>query len=313
MVKTKKNIHHGWFFVAILAALLSAPNGTFIKVAADSLDLYTLNALRFGLIAAVTIPYIIYMWRRFNKKNFQYSILMGICMTIAALSYSTAIHLSQVSYVSIIALAMPVVFIIYSIVMTHEKVRLRSIVGIAIAILGAFLVVALPIISSGGVSAEFNTLATVFAVLDVLTFPLAIIFSRKANEHGLPVMASFGVSAIVVTIVCGTLSFLLVGPVVFDTVASPQVLIAIGYSAIFVALIARMLNVISYEHIGSVAVSGVSYLESLLSISIPLVILGEQLSIELIIGGVLIIIGVYFVETVHHKKSHQHIRVMQHH
>lgn len=313
MIKTKRNIHHGWFFVAILAALLSAPNGTFIKVASDSLDLLTLNALRFGLIALVTIPYIIYMWRRFNKKNFQYSILMGLCMTIAALSYSTAIHLSQVSYVSIIALAMPVVFIVYSILMTHEKVRLRSMVGISIAILGAFLVVALPIISSGGVSTEFNPLATVFAILDCLTFPLAIIFSRKANEHGLPVMASFGVSAIVVTIVCGALSFILMDPLTYNVVASPQVLIAVGYSALFVALIARMLNVISYEHIGSVAVSGVSYIESLLAILTPIIILGEELSAELIIGAILIIIGVYFVETVHHKRSHQHIRVMQHH
>lgn len=313
MVKTKQTfIKHAWFFVALLAALLSAPNGTFIKVAADSLDLLTLNALRFGLIAIVTLPYIIYMYRRFNKKNFRYSVYMGICMTVAALSYSAAIHLSQASYVSIIALSMPIVFIVYSILMTGEKIKARSFFGIMLAVIGAFLVVALPIIMNGGVVLEFNPLATVFAVVDCLAFPLAIIFSRKANEHGLPIMASFGVSAIVVTAVCTLAALIFVGPIAFAAAGSPNVVVAIVYSAIFVALIARMLNVASYERIGSVAVSGLSYVESLLAILIPLIVLGESISVELVLGAALILIGVYFVETVHHSRLHRHIRVMQH-
>lgn len=304
-------LKHTWFFVAILAALLSAPNGTFIKVASEGLDPLTLNVLRFGLIVAVTIPYVIHVRRRINKKNLRYSLLMGVFMTIAALSYSAAISLSQASYVSIIALAMPIVFITYSILITRERVRTRSVVGIAIAVVGAFLVVVLPIIMSGGVSAEFPPLATVFAIIDTLVFPLAIIFSRKANDHGLPIMASFGVSAMVVTVVCLVLSMIFVGPGAYMAAGSPDIIVALVYSAIFVALIARVLNVASYERIGSVAVSGTSYIESLLSILVPILVLSEQISFELIIGGALILIGVYFVETVHHKRIHQHIRVMQ--
>jgi len=313
MSKTKQKIKYLWFLAALAAALLAAPNGMAIKAASDHLDLLTLNSLRFGLIAIVTIPYVLYMWRRFNKKNFKYSIYMGICMTIAALSYSTAIHLSQASYVSIIALGMPIVFIIYSLLMTRERVRMRSITGISLAALGAFLVVALPIINSGsGISTEFDPLATVFAVIDILVFPLAIIFSRKANENGLPIMASFGVSAVIVTIVCTIFSLVFIGPAAYAPAASFDIAIVIFYSAIFVALIARMLNVASYERIGSMAVSGVSYLESLLAIMLPLIILGERISIEIVIGGVLILVGVYFVETVHNSKKHRHIRVMQH-
>lgn len=303
---------HTWFFVAVLAALLSAPNGTFIKIASGEIDALTLNVLRFGLIALVTLPYIIRMRRKFNKKNTLYSFYMGLCMTIAALSYSAAISLSQASYVSIIALAMPIVFIVYSILMTRERIRSRSIFGIAVAVTGAFLVVALPMILSGEVTNDFPPLATVFAVIDCLAFPLAIIFSRKANDNGLPIMASFGVSAFVVTAVCLVLSSIFIDPVVYTALGSIDVIVAVVYSAIFVALIARMLNVASYERIGSVAVSGVSYIESLLSILLPLLLLGEVISIELVIGGLMILIGVYFVETVHHTRAHRHIRVMQH-
>lgn len=313
MAKNKKIIHYGWFFVALIAALLAAPNGTFIKVAADSFDVLTLNALRFGLIAIVMLPFVVYMWRRFNRKNTKYSILMGLCMSVAAFSYSMALSLSQVSYVSVIELSMPVIFIVYSILMTREKIRTRSIIGIAVAMTGAFLIVALPVLGNGEAGTSINILATVFALLQCLTYPLAIIFSRKANEHGLPVMVSFGISAIVVTIISASLSLLFMNPLSYTADMSLEVIVAIVYSALVVALIARTLNVLSYERIGSVAVSGVSYVESLVAILIPLVILGEQLSVELLVGGALIIIGVYFVETVHHKRSHRHIRLMQHH
>jgi drug/metabolite transporter (DMT)-like permease len=312
MSKTKKQTKHRWNIVALLAACLAAPNGTFIKIAFEDLDVLTFNSLRFGLIALVTLPYLLMMLRKFTKKNFKYSIYMGISLTIAVLCYSTNVQLSQASYASIIQLGLPIVFIIYSILMTKEKVKLRSVLGIAIAAVGAFLVVALPIIMSGGDMTKVNPFATAVGIIDCLVYPLSVIFSRKANEAGLPVMVSFCMSAIIVAIVCTALAFIFNGPTGYLPAMSPDVIIAVGYSGIIVALIVRMLNVLSYERIGSAALSGASYLESLLAILIPLIALGERLSIELVVGAILIVIGVYIVETVHNTRQHRHIRVMQH-
>jgi drug/metabolite transporter (DMT)-like permease len=275
------------------------------------LDPIVFNSLRFALIAIVTLPYVMYVRRTFTKTNVKYALLMGITMTVAALSYVGAISLSQASYVAVIALGMPIVFILYSIGMTGERVRSRSIAGVSLAIVGAFVVVAWPLIFSGGLG-SYSVWATVLALVDVFVFPLAIIFSRKANEHGMPIMASFGISSVVVAIASGVLALAIVGVSAFESVGNMQTIIAVVYSAICVALIARLLNVMSYERLGSVVTAGLSYIENLLAILLPLLILGEIITLELIAGGLLILVGVYIAETQHHSKKHRHIRVMQH-
>jgi drug/metabolite transporter (DMT)-like permease len=112
--------------------------------------------------------------------------------------------------------------------------------------------------------------------------------------------------------VSGVLALAVVGVSAFESVGNIQTIIAVVYSAICVALIARLLNVMSYERLGSVVTAGLSYIENLLAILLPLLILGEIITLELIAGGLLILVGVYIAETQHHSKKHRHIRVMQH-
>lgn len=300
-----------WFTIGLVAALLSAPNGIFVKMGGDTLDPFVFNSLRFLLITAVTLPYVMYVRKKFTKKNMKYSLLMGLCMTVAALSYVGAISLSQASYVAIIALGMPIVFIMYSIAMTGERIRRRSVVGISLAIIGAFIIVAWPFIAAGSIG-NYSIWATVLILIDVFVFPLAIIFSRKANEHGLPVMASFGVSSAVVATASTALALVFAGTGSYEAAMNPQSLIAIIYSGIAVALVARLLNVMSYERLGSVVTAGLSYVENMLAILLPLLILGELITIELVAGGLLILAGVYIAETQHRSRKHRHIRVMQH-
>jgi len=78
--------------------------------------------------------------------------------------------------------------------------------------------------------------------------------------------------------------------------------LAVGYSGIVVALIGRALNVWSYERVGGAVMSALGYLETFVAILIPVVVLNEKLSPEMVIGGVLILFGVYIVE--HHKHPH---------
>ncbi len=171
------------------------------------------------------------------------------------------------------------------------------------------MVVGLPVIIVGD---GINPIAIVAGVVDCLVYPLFVIFTRKANESGLPMMVSFCLSAMMVAIVCTILAFSINGIDTYNSALSANVVIALVYSGIIVALIVRVLNVFSYEHIGSAALSGASYLESLLAIIIPIIILGEHLSLELVIGAILIIIGVYIVETVHNSHKHRHIHTMRH-
>ncbi|MEP7204693.1 MAG: DMT family transporter [Candidatus Saccharibacteria bacterium] len=313
MKKNKKTENFTWLYVGLLAALLAAPSATVIKVASSAVDPLVFISLRFSIVVLVTAPYMIYMGRRITKKNLQQSLLMGICMTIATLSYVTAISLSQASYVSLVTLSMPVIFIAYSIILTDDRLKKRAALGICLAAVGAFVVVGLPFLMARGEPTLYNPWATFLAIVNCLFFPLAIIFSRKANEQGLPVMASFGFASIVVAVVCSVLAVVFVGINGYVPAGSISVVAPIAYSAIGVALVARSLNVVSYQHLGAVVSGALSYVEYLLAIILPILILGEHLSLEFIVGGSLILAGVYITETQHHPAKLRHLRVMQHH
>lgn len=299
-----------WFIVGLVATIISVPNGTFIKVASNALDPFMINALRFLAIVAVTLPYMIWVRRRFTKKNLGYAVAMGICMTLAVFSYVQAIALSGAAYVSVISLLIPILFIIYSMLMTGERIRRRSVQGIVITALGAICIVLLPFLFTDSKDVAINPLATIYALVDVILFPLALIFSRKANDNGLPIMATFGVSSTIVAVASITLACVFSNPTQLTEVFSSHIIVAILYSAVIVALISRTLTIASYERIGSVASGGLSYLEQVLSIVFPIIILREFLPPYVFIGGALILLGLYLTQS----KRHQwHLRFTKHH
>ncbi len=301
IVMVKKLKLNKWFLLGLLAVLIAAPNATATKYITNSLDPFVYSTLRFGLIAIVTAPYILLSYKKFNSKNLRYALTVGVLMSIAVLVYVWAIKLSQASYVSIITLLTPIIFVILSAKLTGEKIKMRGVAGITLAALGAFIIVALPIALRQNSSLQFYPLASALALLNTITFPLAIIYSKKANENGLPLMSIFSVSAWVVLLVSVLCTLIFASNI--NVELNPGLIAATCYSGIIVALVARMLNVASYEHIGSAVSSALAYTETLLAIVIPVILLGEKLSIEMVLGGVCILLGVYLAE--HHQSKHK--------
>lgn len=299
-----------WFFVGVIAILLEAPNNIAIRHAVGTIDLLTFNMLRFGLIALVAAPYVFAKRRLFTKRAWQYSFLVGILMTTAVTTHVWAIQQSQASYVAILTLIAPIIFIFYSAKINREKINRRSFAGITLAAAGALTIVGLPVVLHQGSHFTFYPLATALVFIRSLSFPLAIILVKKAHDHGAPIMATMGVSSVIVfAISCALLPLSSQG---MTLPVNPSVLFAIGYSALGVALLARMLTIASYERIGSVASAGLAYVEACLAVMLPVFVLQEKLSVEMIVGGVLILLGVYMVE--HHKLAHhKHSHVFRHH
>lgn len=287
-----------WQLLAVVPVLIASPNGMFVKVATDGgIPAVWLSVFRFVVSALILLPFVIMARRRFTKKNAKYAIISGLAYGVAVLAYSQAVSLSQASYVSVISLGVPIFLMIYSVYLTKERVSRRALVGISVAAMGAFIVVAAPLLFSGGVTSAFSPLATLLALVNVVFFPLSIIMAKKANEGGLPITATFGVSASVVFV----LSFFvaLVSGVAIPVAVigeNPFLLVPILYGAIMVFVVAKALTVASYRYIGSVAVGALQYLESFLSIILPILILSEQMTIEMMIGGMLILAGVIVSE-----------------
>lgn len=309
-MKKKQINKKAWFFIGLLAALLAAPNALVIRHAVGEVDPLTFNVIRFGLLAVMLTPYVFAKRKLLNRTAIQYALLFGLTMALAVMAYVSAIEASQASYVSIITLVTPVFFIAYGIKLNNDKIDRRSFAGITLAAAGAFTIVALPVLIHQGSNFVFYPLATVLALGNALFFPLAIIFSMKSHKAGAPMMVALGISSWAIFLPLAAI--LLVKGVDLQSVANEGILASILYSTFVVAFFARTLNVVSYEKLGSVVNSALSYVETLVAVLLPVFILGEKLSIEMVAGAVLILLGVYLVE--HHKSpSHKHAHIWRHH
>ena len=109
-------------------------------------------------------------------------------------------------------------------------------------------------------------------------------------------------NAVFVTIVSAVLYWL-----VGDKTMAPnntEFWLAALYGGIGLAFIGRIMMVAILERLGPALFSGIGYLETFLAILTPIVILGERLSITMVVGGIMILIGLYVIE--HHKRPHAH-------
>lgn len=303
-----------WYALAIVSVFLAAPNSTIIKTVVETVDPAWVNVMRFAVVAIAMAPFMIRAIPAMTSKNVGYALAAGAFYAVAVTSYVTAISLSQASYVAVIDLGIPVVLMVYSVYLTREKVSRKAVVGISIAALGAFTVIGFPLLAGHGFASDFHPMATVLALANVLSFPMTVILSRKASEQGLSLGATFGLSSLVIFVVSVTLALVTVGPMPVDAlVGQPGVMVAIVYSALAVSLLARLLTVAAYKHLGSAAISGLHYIESFASIMIPIILLGEVMTREMMIGGLLILIGVLVAEVRYHPTIHHHHRAGHRH
>lgn len=289
-----------WFWVAAIATLLGAPNASVIRFAVGDADPFYWTMSRFAIIALVCLPFVIVSRAIFQNRAARSALIKAsIALSVGVLSFAFAIYHSQASYVSIISLLMPITFVVLSSKMIGERIKYRSIAGLALAASGAMLLVVLPVALNDS-GTPFYPLATVLGLINCFAYSLGIIYMRKANEAGVNMTVTIGTTSAVVALVSLAL-FVVFG----DSTRTPvdgSFWLAVVYSAIVVALLQRALNVITYEHIGSALMSALGYFETLLAILVPVFVLNEKLSVEMVIGGILILAGVYVVES--HKYPH---------
>ena len=82
-----------------------------------------------------------------------------------------------------------------SVMLANEHVPRKSFLGIIIAAIGGFLIIFLPLISSGAGNGAVNPLATLFAVINAVASPMMYIMAKKSVDAGMKIWTSLGVVA----------------------------------------------------------------------------------------------------------------------
>ncbi|MFZ1249514.1 MAG: DMT family transporter [Candidatus Saccharimonadales bacterium] len=295
-----------WFLIALVGALLGAPNAMFMRYAVGDWHPYLLNTIRFGVVAIICLPWI---WR--ERKNMfgaarKPTLIASAAITVASLAFILGLQHSQASYVSILQLLAPVVLVWYSVKLTGERVSRRALAGITLAASGATMVALLPFALQQNSAFVFYPFATVCGIVNAFSYPMVSIAMSQANQkYKVSLVALAGVSSGVVAIV-SVLLWVSIGHSALPHI-TPRGVLAILYSVVAVSLISRVLSVWAYERVGSATISALVYLEGLIAVILPIVFLHEKMSVAMVVGGVFILLGVFIVqfkESAHHKHRH---------
>lgn len=311
MKKQKKKITKiSWLSIMIIVVFATMPSGVLIKLLVTDVDPNLVSALRYTLVFLAMSPFVIKGFIQHKKLILKNWPVILTCSLLAATFISLhypAVALSSASFVQVIGLLSPVVFAIVSIIVTKDRISSTAFAGLLLAILGAFIVIAIPIWIGSGAVVTFGILPAILALLSVLS-SFSAVYYRKMDEKGIPMTFTIGVMFFFGSIVSFAMAIFHSGPEVLLQIPdlTPTNWVVLIYLGIGITVFARIIKIKAYENIGTAPSASVDYLGAILGVVFPIIILGENLTWEMIIGGMLIIAGVILTGKQPHKNKHRH-------
>jgi drug/metabolite transporter (DMT)-like permease len=278
-------------FLAILAtAFFFSLSPITTKLLYRSFDPLPLAFVRF-LIASICIAPFILKDKNFFK-TFKTVAPFAIFSTGNIFFFVLGISLTNVDSSAIIYNNVPLIVAVLSYFLIAEKFSTRKLIGILLGFLGVLIIVVLPILQKGHIQGNF--LGNILIVIASFSWSFYTIASKKllANKNISPTSmtaASFFVSTIVF-FVCS---------IIFPQKNFVES-IFVGNNLILIIILGAIGTVGSYIFfqlaikISSATIASLNqYLQTIITIIMATIFLGEKLTIEFMFGAILIFAGVF--------------------
>ena len=306
MPKRKKGFKHQtrqstitWFIVALAMTVALAPHAAICRWMLHGWDPYFLSFVRSALAAVIAFPIVIAYRKNLRGRGLVYGLFASVMMSIAVLSFVVSLSLQDASLVGLITLFTPLILIYYSAKVNKERVSHQAKIGVTIAVVGAIIMLGNGFMS-GNHGAAFNLVAVLLGFVNCLTYPLATVYYKKANDQWVHLIGLIALG-LLVSAAMNLVLWLLNGAHVTYQLSAPMIG-ALMYIVVVVAVLGKFLNVRSYEHVGSGVMGSLYYLQSTLAVLIPVIVLHEKIRPAILLGGAVILLGIWVAQ--YHRLAH---------
>jgi len=275
--------------------------GTWVAaaVAVDAAPPFTIAAIRFGIASVL-----LYAWARLTNrplsplKRSDWPLVAGLGLTAVAgynWLFLTGLTLAPASDGAIIVPGLaPLFTLILAGAILGERLGLRGYAGLAIAAVGLFLVVT----PAGGTSGQ-RLLGDLLFIAGAALWGVYSVLARHASRR---------FSAVSVTLYGTALGTLvLIPPAILEgglaqvAAAPPAAIAGIAYLAVFGTVAAFVLLNLGVARIGAARASAFALLVPIIGVLSSVLMLGEELGPLTLIGGAIVLIGLWIVE---HRGAH---------
>ena len=275
--------------VLIFAAIFWGLNFAATKYAADFVPQLFIVAFRFigGGLLLLLVLRILEPESRLRRKDILPMAALG-CFGIGAAqtAFTFGISLTSAASTGLVFTTAPVWGMVLGFVLGLERPRWRGVVGVGLCILGVGIV-----FYGGLTSVEDSLLGDLVILLAAVCVGAYTVFSMPVLEHHSPLAVAtyptlFGGPAILI------LSLPYLGDVNWGSLGlGPWA--ALIYSAVLATAFAFAAWQRGISRIGANRVLVYQYLITLTGVTSGIIFFGENLGIEKIVGGVVILVGVY--------------------
>lgn len=281
------------YFLAIsLAAIFGGSIATLVKYALPVFPTFFLLLIRY-FVAVLTLLPLIIKSGELKLNTFKNLTPVGIIGALNPALLYISLNFTQASVTPLIYAATPLLTAIYYAYTKKEKITPQMLKGIIVGLIGVWLIIFLPLMSQND-NQHLSFLGNLLIFAATLAFTTYGILSKKKSSE-------IGASPVALTFYFSLYGLLFCLPFVFREFSAGmihfnQATLLQWLSAIATGLIGTTLFYLIYQYAiksgGATAASLFTYLQPIVGILLPLVILGETISLPFIIGAVLAIFGV---------------------
>jgi len=261
----------------------------------------TFAFLRFFISALIILPFTMHKLR-LQRSDIYALLFIAIIATALRIAYTLyGLTLAPSINGSIIGSIAPVLLLIGSIFLFHEKTNKKIIQGTILSFVGILLIVLQPITQQGF---DSSLIGNIFFIISVVLGVLYIFLLKDLSSRYSPLALLFWIFAIA-SITLFPFAFTEIKQTGFSPILDTRGLIGVTFATLFATCLAYSLQTYGMQHITTGEVGLFSYIDPFVTVLIAMPLLGEQVTGVFLIGSTLIFLGIFIAEgRIHYHPVH---------
>jgi len=264
-------------------------------IVADASPLASLSCRFFlsGLIGVAIARAIGQSWY-LTAAQWRAVVIFGLCQNAIYLGLNfLAMQTIEASFASIIASTMPLIVAFALWTIYKERLSNLGVFGLILGFAGVF------VIMQARLTAGVDPMGVILCVVGAIALSVATLMMRGASSGGNLLMI-VGLQMFVGSF---TLAIASAATETLSVTLTPQLIAAFAYTTLFPGLLATWIWFTLVQRIGAVKAATFHFLNPFFGVAVAAVLLGEQLSLQDVIGVGIIMLGILAVQSAKAQKS----------
>lgn len=284
-----------WKLYLLLALMVALWSGNYIvgKIALRQLPALVLVCFRITFAGLLMLPLYASEQRRMPRRNWSRKdvpalILLGICgVNLNQVFFVIGLSRTSVAHTSLVIALTPLLVLSLAAIRGLEHFTTRKVIGMAIAVSG---VMTLNFSRASGASPSGDFIV----LLGALSFTFFTVLGKESSrKYGNITLNTFAYTGSALIAAPLTIYFLFTFPLAQVTWGG---WVSVFYMSAFSSVLCYLIYYHALRYIAASRVSALSYLQPLLATLMAVPVLGEVITPPLMLGGALILAGVYVTE-----------------